>query len=156
MRDTERGRHTGRGRSRPPAGTLMRDLILGPQGHALGCRRRSPAEPPGRPHLQYLDGVGAKLHRAPVPFFPLYSTARRISNTGSSAPSTAVRENPCVSSCFCLSRSPATSLSGLDLQPGCPRSPHTVTQGQLVFSYSTHFSFLIPVLKSPPEYPQRR
>ena len=32
MRDTERGRDTGRGRSRPHPGSLMRYSILGPRG----------------------------------------------------------------------------------------------------------------------------
>ena len=40
MRDTERekGRDTGRGRSRLPAGTLTRDSIPGPWGHDLSQR----------------------------------------------------------------------------------------------------------------------
>ena len=40
MRDTERGRDTGRGRSRPHAGSPMGDPIPGPRGHALGRRGR--------------------------------------------------------------------------------------------------------------------
>ena len=36
MRERERGRDTGRGRSRLHAGSLMWDLILGIQDHALG------------------------------------------------------------------------------------------------------------------------
>ena len=39
MRDTERGRDTGRGRSRLPAGELMWDSIPGPQGHTLSRRQ---------------------------------------------------------------------------------------------------------------------
>ena len=41
MRDTERerGRDTGRGRYRLPAGSLMLDLIPGLQDHALGLRQ---------------------------------------------------------------------------------------------------------------------
>ena len=35
----ERGRDTGRGRSRLPAGSLMRSSILGPQDHNLSQRR---------------------------------------------------------------------------------------------------------------------
>ena len=35
MRDTQRGRDIGRGRSRLPAETLMQDLILGPRDHDL-------------------------------------------------------------------------------------------------------------------------
>ena len=35
IRDTERGRNTGRGRSRLYAGSPMQDLIPGLQGHAL-------------------------------------------------------------------------------------------------------------------------
>ena len=44
MIDTERGRDTGRGRSRLHAGSPMRDSIPGPQDHALGQRQ---AEEPG-------------------------------------------------------------------------------------------------------------
>ena len=40
MRDTERGRDIGRGRSRLHAGSLKWDLIPGLQYHALGCRPR--------------------------------------------------------------------------------------------------------------------
>ena len=36
MRDPERGRDTGRGRSRLPAGSPMRDSIPGPRSHDLG------------------------------------------------------------------------------------------------------------------------
>ena len=36
----ERGRDTGRGRSRPHAGSLMQDSIPGLQDHTLGQRRR--------------------------------------------------------------------------------------------------------------------
>ena len=39
MRDTERGRDTGRGRSRPHAGNPMWDLIPVPQDQALGQRQ---------------------------------------------------------------------------------------------------------------------
>ena len=39
MRDTERGRDTGRGRSRLHAGSLMWDSIPGLQDHALGQRQ---------------------------------------------------------------------------------------------------------------------
>ena len=39
MRDTERGRDTGRGRSRLPVGSLMWDLIPGPQDHDLSRRQ---------------------------------------------------------------------------------------------------------------------
>ena len=35
MRDTQRGRDTGRGRSRIPMGTPVQDLIPGPQDHDL-------------------------------------------------------------------------------------------------------------------------
>ena len=38
-RERERRRHTGRGRSRLPVGSLMCDLILGPQDHALSPRQ---------------------------------------------------------------------------------------------------------------------
>ena len=36
MRDTERGRDTGRGRNWLPAGSLMQDSIPGPQDDTLG------------------------------------------------------------------------------------------------------------------------
>ena len=49
MRDVERGRDTGRGRSRLHPGSPMQDSIPGLQGHALGCRRRQTAAPPGLP-----------------------------------------------------------------------------------------------------------
>ena len=39
MRDTERGRDIGRGRSRLPAGSLMWDLIPGPRVHTLSQRQ---------------------------------------------------------------------------------------------------------------------
>ena len=39
MRDTERGRDIGRGRSRLPAGSPMRDLIPGPRDHILSQRQ---------------------------------------------------------------------------------------------------------------------
>ena len=39
MRDTERGRDTGRGRSRLHAGSPTGDSILGPRGHALDQRQ---------------------------------------------------------------------------------------------------------------------
>ena len=51
MRDTdrERGRDTGRQRSRLLAGNPMRDSILGFQDHALGRRQRVYAELPRDP-----------------------------------------------------------------------------------------------------------
>ena len=39
VRDTEKGRDTGRGRSRLPDGSLMRDWIPGPQDYALSQRQ---------------------------------------------------------------------------------------------------------------------
>ena len=39
MRDTERGRDVGRGRSRLHAGSLMQDSIQGLQDHALSQRQ---------------------------------------------------------------------------------------------------------------------
>ena len=39
MRDTERDRDIGRGRSRLPVGSPMADLILGLRGHALSPRQ---------------------------------------------------------------------------------------------------------------------
>ena len=55
MRDTERGRSTGRGRSRPPAVSLMWDWIPGPRDHTLSQRCRcSTIEPPRCPiHLAF-------------------------------------------------------------------------------------------------------
>ena len=56
MRDTERGRDSGRGRSKPLTGSSMRDsiqdLIPGPWDHALGSakRRCSTTEPPRCPY----------------------------------------------------------------------------------------------------------
>ena len=38
MRDIEKGRVTGRGRSRLPMGSLMRDSIPGPRDHDLSRR----------------------------------------------------------------------------------------------------------------------
>ena len=48
-KERERGRDTGRGRSRLHAGSRMQDSIPGPQDHALGWRRRWTAEPPRDP-----------------------------------------------------------------------------------------------------------
>ena len=39
MSDTERGRDTGRGRSRLHAGSLMQDPVPGPQDHDLSPRQ---------------------------------------------------------------------------------------------------------------------
>ena len=39
MRDTDRGRDIGRGRSRLPAGSVMGDSIPGPQDHDLSQRQ---------------------------------------------------------------------------------------------------------------------
>ena len=39
MTDTERSRDIGRGRSRLPVGSLMQDLISGPQDHDLSYRQ---------------------------------------------------------------------------------------------------------------------
>ena len=51
MRDTERGRDTGRERSRLHAGSPMWDLILGLQDHALGVKAgANPLSHPGVPH----------------------------------------------------------------------------------------------------------
>ena len=54
MRDTqrERGRDTGRGRSRLHAGSPTWELILGLQDHTLGWRRCETAEPPRLPHIR--------------------------------------------------------------------------------------------------------
>ena len=50
MRDTERGRDTGRGRSRLHAASLMWDSIPGPQDHALGWKADAhPLSHPGVP-----------------------------------------------------------------------------------------------------------
>lgn len=54
-------------------------------------------------HMQYLGKVGEKLQRAlhtSFFFFSFYLTADRISNTESSASSTAARKNQCISFCF--------------------------------------------------------
>ena len=54
MRDTERGRDTGRGRrSRRPAGSLMQDSIPGPWDHALTKGGRSTTEPPRCPNFSF-------------------------------------------------------------------------------------------------------
>ena len=51
MRDTQRGRGIGRGRSRLPAGSLMRDSIPGPWDPNLGAKGRcSTTEPPRHPY----------------------------------------------------------------------------------------------------------
>ena len=53
MRDTERGRDTGRGRSRLPVRSLMWVLIPGPRDHDLSWRQMlncSTTEPPRRPY----------------------------------------------------------------------------------------------------------
>ena len=47
--ERERGRDTGRGRSRLHAGSPTWDSILGLQDHAPGCRRRQTAAPRGLP-----------------------------------------------------------------------------------------------------------
>ena len=49
MYDPERGRDTGRGRSRLPAGSPMRDSIPCPQDQALGRRQTLHPWAPGRP-----------------------------------------------------------------------------------------------------------
>ena len=46
-RERKRGRDTGRGRSRLPAGSPMQDLILGLRDHALSY--------PGAPIVQFLN-----------------------------------------------------------------------------------------------------
>ena len=45
-RHRERGKDTGRGRSRPHAGSPMWDSIPGPQDHTLSRRQTLTAEPP--------------------------------------------------------------------------------------------------------------
>lgn len=83
-------------------------------------------------------------------------TAPRISNTGSSAPSTAhARTHAFLPVSVGLVRS-HVCLSGFAPMPGVTRAPHTVTQGSLSFPFCIHFSFLIPVLKTPLEYGQMR
>ena len=47
QRDRERGRDTGRGRSRHYTESLTCDSIQGLQDHTLGCRRHQTAAPPG-------------------------------------------------------------------------------------------------------------
>ena len=51
--ERERGRDTGRGRSRLHAGSPMWDSIPGSRGHALGQRRCQTAEPPGVPSITF-------------------------------------------------------------------------------------------------------
>ena len=48
MRNTQRGRDTGRGRSRVPAGNLMRDSIPGPRDHTPKADAQ-PLSHPGAP-----------------------------------------------------------------------------------------------------------
>ena len=69
LRDPERGGDSGRGRSRLPAGSPVRDSIPGPQGHALSRRqggklRQSWARPSILPSqlacTEALQGVPAK------------------------------------------------------------------------------------------------
>ena len=49
MRDTERGRDTGRGRSSLPAGSPMWDLIPGPEIRTRAKGRRQTSAPPRDP-----------------------------------------------------------------------------------------------------------
>ena len=49
MRDTEKGRDIGRGKSGLLAGSLMQDSIPGPWDHALSQRQMLTAEPPRCP-----------------------------------------------------------------------------------------------------------
>ena len=51
MTERERGRDTGRGRSRLLEGKLMWDWIPGPQGQALSPKQLSTSEPPRHPSL---------------------------------------------------------------------------------------------------------
>ena len=57
MRDTERGRGLGRGRSRLPLGSLMWDLIPGPQDHNLSQRHTQPLSHPGVPIERYVPVI---------------------------------------------------------------------------------------------------
>ena len=60
MRDTERGRYIGRERSRLPAGSWMRNLILGPQGHTLSVKADAqPLSHLGIPNFDYLQSKKA-------------------------------------------------------------------------------------------------
>ena len=56
MRDRERDKDIGRGRSRLPAGTLMWDSISGPQDHALSQRQRLNHRAPQLPRFIALYG----------------------------------------------------------------------------------------------------
>ena len=56
-RHSERGRDIGRRRSRLPFGSLMQNLIPGPQDHFWAKGRHSTIEPPRRPSL----GIFKKL-----------------------------------------------------------------------------------------------
>ena len=55
MKDTDRGRDTGRGRSRLSEGSSMWDLIQGSQDHARSEGRCSTTEPPRGPY-SFLNG----------------------------------------------------------------------------------------------------
>ena len=52
MRDTQRGRDTGRGRIRLPAGNPRWDWVPGPQDHALS--QRQALNHPGAPLIFYM------------------------------------------------------------------------------------------------------
>ena len=68
MRETqrERGRDTGRGRSRLLTGSPTWDSIQGPQDHTPGCRRSQIAAPPPpelpENHYSYIYGFNPLMH----------------------------------------------------------------------------------------------
>ena len=73
-REGERGRNTGRGRSRLHAGSPTWDSILGLRDQALGWRRHQTAESPGCPYLLiicartyrfYFGGIQRKFKQKP-------------------------------------------------------------------------------------------
>ena len=69
MRDTEKGRDTGRGRSRLPAGTPKWDWIPGPQDQALS-QRCSTTEPLRCPQIFFFFNWGWLFNRKCL-LFPL-------------------------------------------------------------------------------------
>ena len=56
IHERQRGRHTGRGRSRLPVGSLMRDSIPGSRDHDLSWRHDQPLSHPGAPTFLTLIG----------------------------------------------------------------------------------------------------
>ena len=57
MRDRDRGRDIGRGRSRLPPGSLIWNLIPGPQDHDLSWRQTQLLSLPGAPKCMFLNTI---------------------------------------------------------------------------------------------------